>query len=850
MGSLGTVAVSRPPAPAGAPPTEGTAPRGGLAGAAGFGLMAAQFGLLVLVIRWFEIEGSAFGTLATIAFLGFLVHHVLPLPWRLPFFVFLSVATLVVVAGPASAAWVLGLGGAVIALCHLRVKGTILMAALLVAGAGLAALRLNASEGLIPAMVWPVFGAMFMFRTIAYVHDLRHKAAPFSLWRSLGYFFMLPNVCFPLFPIVDYKTWCTTYFNREPLAISATGLQWIFRGVLQLLAYRVVYHHVLIHPLEVTDLLGTTRFVLATFLLYLRVSGQFHVIIGLLHLFGFNLPETHHLYLLSSSFTDFWRRLNIYWKDFITKVVFYPAYFKVRHWTPWRAIALATFAAVFVTWILHAYQTFWLLGDFALSWQDTIFWWSLAALVLANALWEARRGRARTLAGSRRSLRQETLRVQGTLGTFTITCLLWTIWSCDSPAELSWLATTATRVTPLAIAVLVTLYAGLALTALWLGRSVAHRTEGAQTSGSRTPILGSGIAVVAGCIVLLAISVLPDVTVLNNKVAVLLNTILHSRLNERDAELQRRGYYEQLTNTRSTAALRLALPGGLMAQPPETSGIQLRRLRNDFLFEELEPNLTTRLKSATVTTNRWGMRDRDYERAKPAGTYRVALLGSSNEMGEGVNDDETFEHVLEDRLNEDGSRRHEILNFAVRGHGVYQKLLILEERVFPFQPDAVFFVTYAAEFDRTAWHLSRVIRNGLSIPEPYRDVIATALSDAGVDRTTPDEHIMIRLKPHVPGLIAFAFARMRASCLAHGVEPIIVFRPTISGAATDASLRQQLIELANRANVTVLDLGDAYAAVDDVRRLMVSAADDHVNAEGHRLLADRLYDLMEDRRRP
>src|SRR4029077_15231922 len=112
------------------------------------------------------------------------------------------------------------------------------------------------------------------------------------------------------------------------------------------------YHYLLIHPLEVTDLFGVTRFAVATLFLYLRVSGQFHIIIGLLHLFGFNLPETHHLYYLSSSFTDFWRRINIYWKDFITKLFFYPLHFRLRKWGPVKALAIATFGAFFATWLL------------------------------------------------------------------------------------------------------------------------------------------------------------------------------------------------------------------------------------------------------------------------------------------------------------------------------------------------------------------------------------------------------------------------------------------------------------------------------------------------------------------
>ena len=137
------------------------------------------------------------------------------------------------------------------------------------------------------------------------------------------------------------------------------------------------------------------RYMVTTFLLYLQISGQFHIIIGLLHLFGFNLPETHHNYLLSSSFTDFWRRINIYWKDFIQKVFFNPVYFRVKHWGPTAAMTVATLVAFFFTWLLHSYQWFWIRGTFPMTWQDAVFWGVLAVLVLVNVLYEQRYGRSR-----------------------------------------------------------------------------------------------------------------------------------------------------------------------------------------------------------------------------------------------------------------------------------------------------------------------------------------------------------------------------------------------------------------------------------------------------------------------
>jgi hypothetical protein len=66
-------------------------------------------------------------------------------------------------------------------------------------------------------------------------------------------------------------------------------------------------------------------------------------------MFGFNLPETHHLYYLATSFTDFWRRINIYWKDFVMKLFFYPTHFKLRKMGPIRAMSVATLVTFLAT---------------------------------------------------------------------------------------------------------------------------------------------------------------------------------------------------------------------------------------------------------------------------------------------------------------------------------------------------------------------------------------------------------------------------------------------------------------------------------------------------------------------
>src|SRR5215471_20927419 len=52
--------------------------------------VALQFGLLVLVVRLLDIERGLLGDVLVLAWLGFAVHHYLPLRLRLPFFTLLS----------------------------------------------------------------------------------------------------------------------------------------------------------------------------------------------------------------------------------------------------------------------------------------------------------------------------------------------------------------------------------------------------------------------------------------------------------------------------------------------------------------------------------------------------------------------------------------------------------------------------------------------------------------------------------------------------------------------------------------------------------------------------------------
>jgi D-alanyl-lipoteichoic acid acyltransferase DltB (MBOAT superfamily) len=305
---------------------------------------------------------------------------------------------------------------------------------LLIAAIG-AACAVGRARGVagIPPHFWPVLGSVFVFRLIVWLYDLKHAKAAAPLHDDLAYFFLLPNWGCLLFPVVDWHTMRKSFLARDVHDVAQTGVRWMARGVVQLLVYDWIYYHKPIaDPGEIDSAWKLLAFVVSTYLLYLRVSGSFHFVVGVLHLFGYDLPETNRRWALASSITDFWRRINIYWKDFMVKVVYFPVYFRLRRRGDVAAQGIATALVFAVTWALHAWQTFWLDGYFLLRATDVAFWSALGALMVVNQLLELRkrsRGPARAAATAPRSLVLHVLKVAGT---FLLLATLWSMWNARS----------------------------------------------------------------------------------------------------------------------------------------------------------------------------------------------------------------------------------------------------------------------------------------------------------------------------------------------------------------------------------------------------------------------------------
>ncbi len=826
------------------------------------GIVAAQFALLAAVIRFVNPETRAFENVLMLALFGFLVNHFLPLTWRLPFFATISVASVLMTLGVTQGLWLLGIGAALIALCHFPIAFQWRVVLVLVAGLVLALARSNGwglpgLQNVVPGAIWPILGAMFMFRLLVYMYDLKHGTAPFGPWRSAAYFFMLPNVCFPLFPVVDYRTFCRNHYNDDALQIYQVGAKWILRGIVHLLIYRFIYMNFAIKPGDAVTALDAGQYMLATFLLYLKVSGLFHLIIGLLHMYGFNLPETHHFYLLSTSFTDFWRRINIYWKDFIMKLVFYPLYFRLKTWsrmTDQRAMAVATLLAFGATWWLHSYQWYWIRGSFPVLWSDVVFWFGLGIVVLLNIQWEQRRGRQRTLKKAARTWRTELWRGCTTAGTFTVICILWTIWSTPDRDELNFLVQALATMNWSQAAVFVAVPIGVGLAGIALGHRAREHTEGGRSAApsQTSPFWRTAAVTTVGAAVLLAIAVKPGIllhlpapTEARHTLVEFFGDLRERRLNQRDQEELLRGYYEDLGDV---TRFNNELWNLYTHRPDGWSDSAVRRLRDDPILHDFLPSLDIVCWGSSFTTNQHGLRDWEYSMEKPADVFRIVLLGSSHDAGLGVATDETYENLVENRLNEQwgsAGRRFEIVNFSVNGHNVLHKLENLSRRAFAFEPDLVL---YAAHSDEIPWTVQRGVINTYWDRGylPAHDFLVKVLRQVDLDPSgAPARRRVVEYKllPHAPQIFQDALQIMRDRTREADVE----FALLLTEHATDTRRERAfdtLSAIGQALDIAVVDLRGTYAGVKDRTSFILASWNTHTNARGHERMAEKMYQQL------
>lgn len=818
-----------------------------------FGLLFAQCVLLFWVLRRFRIENELFRLLVAVALGGFVVNHLLPRRFRLAFFSSLSIGLILLAFGLNEGKWLwtdslargavlFGVGFCLIGVCRLPVAFGYRVAMLLAAACGLAVFR-GGWATLAPLdAIWPPLGAMFMFRVISYLYDVEHEKTKTSILQAMAYLFLFPALWLFVFPVIDYKTFVKSHYAAPAEETYQRGLRWMFRGVIQLLLWRFVYYEVYVDPARIADGADLAKFLLANIGLYLRVTGHFHFAIGLLLLFGFNLPATNNKYFIAADFIDYWRRANIYMREFLMKVCYYPLVVRFKKLGPTKSIVAAIIGVFLATWFMHPFQTFWLSGTFPLAPKDALFWGLLCAGVIYSSLRPAQKPGA--LAESERW--PAALRLALATGvTFTLVTTLWSIWTSDDLEQWISIWRFADRMT---VAIWLAAVTAVMAARILLDSPVSPWVEGGKKPPERKPAgLPWRVAVVTcfvpGFLLVAASSdlVFSRLSDAQKKVA---QSFFSNTPNKAGEEFLTRGYYENIMDTARVSPM---LEGALRRQPSNWQLLESTaavRETVDLRTREMDPNVDLVVNGVPFRSNEWGMRDREYPLAKPAGAVRVAVLGSSITMGWNVPKERTFEDLLETRLNRGKGDTVEIWNFAVNGYSIVSLVEQLERKVLRFHLDAVIVVSHPEDPGRAVYMLARSISMGASLAAyPFLEDL---VREAGIQAGDPRNRIERKLAPHGERLTRWAYERLASLCRENGIRAWLVYLPGVLQREI-GPLDHRLVEIAREVGFDVMPLFDVYSGVDDRAELMVAAWDAHPNAAGHARIADALEAALASR---
>lgn len=805
-----------------------------------FALISVQLLLLTCFAYYFDIQANqGFPLLMLITSVCFIVNALIPLRYRAlllcTVFAFTCVSTLGVVSG----GFILVTALSLFLTLNLRVKFTVKILLAIMIFAALVILRNRWFFAPRAIIAVPYLGSLLAFRTISFLYHEKQNFRQGSIPLKLSYFLMLPNLVFLLFPIVDFRSYVESYYSKPSIHIYRKGVYRISIGVLLLLAHRILYYYFSVDPNDVATVPQLLHYAVISYLLIIQVVGIFIICTGWLTLFGFDLPAVFENFFFATGFSNLWRRINHYWRDFIIKVFYFPLFFRIRKIGHYKAMIAAGLTAFFFSWMLHSLQLYWISGKFSFSANDGIYWMTMGVFITADGIYQFRKAPA----VNRKSAVVRAF-IQGLkiTGIFIFSSLLWTFWNSDS-AGAWWFVvfrSTSSGITSMLIGLVLIAGAAIFFTLI----NYYFKPDPLRKSLSERPAIH--ITLTAAFALLLCFSWYAQRLPAIHPLAVIEENITTTKVNEIDREQVDLGYYDQLVDVGGIG--RTGTQFRLFGDANWATGSGATQATGDVLLRVFIPGSKVNHHGTNYEINSSGIRDQEYSLLPEDGTRRWVFLGSSYVLGAGVEKHETFEYRIEKYLNDSvsisDSVSTEILNYGMGGYMLTQQVALCRGKAFESSPHAVFYFCHPGEADYVVSNLARLVTYGVSFREyPFLDSIITR---AGVKQSQSRPEMKLRLQQYKYQIVNWGYMEIVKSCRAHHAEPVWVFLPATTDSDTEKEYRE-LSEIAVTCGFKTISLAGVF---DGYRKqeIQVGEPDTHANAFGNQLIAIRF--IRELRRHP
>lgn len=277
-------------------------------------------------------------------------------------------------------------------------------------------------------------------------------------------------------------------------------------------------------------------------------------------------------------------------------------------------------------------------------------------------------------------------------------------------------------------------------------------------------------------------------------------------------------------------------------------------------------------KASSIRTNSAGYREREFDRPKPPGVYRIAFLGDSFAFGQGIREEERMSNLLERELKK-RLGGIEVLNFGNPGHNTADEVKVLKTDVLPeVAPDFVLLQWYVNdleyrpaapaveasgagtgktggdfvnEFKQKMLNVSVIYFLLADVVHRVRDMLVVSHADETYSRVGDPESFESREAEKA--MVEF-IRSARASNVPVGIVLVPHLLPLKNGAYPFLYLHKRVLSLCEREGITCVDLLPVMEPYlkDETKymQLWVNRFDSHMGPFANELAVHRVMDVF------
>ncbi|MFH1889034.1 MAG: hypothetical protein ABH806_02955 [Candidatus Omnitrophota bacterium] len=283
-----------------------------------------------------------------------------------------------------------------------------------------------------------------------------------------------------------------------------------------------------------------------------------------------------------------------------------------------------------------------------------------------------------------------------------------------------------------------------------------------------------------------------------------------------------------------------------------------RRSLDPYLRYELVPGA----KSANISINSDGFRGEEYSIAKPAGTFRIIMLGDSETFSFMLRQNESLAAQLEEMLNKSpGSIKYEILNFGVEGYNILQELEMLKNKGLKYDPDLIIlnYVLNDPEPGEYYFNKNFFMRHSALVRYfSYRIKKAMIRRERkGLNINTEVDNYYYYHRPKYFLHVKEAMLEMAGICAAKNTKLVVVIFPVSSIMVKDFKEGypywplHELVKSVNSPNIIFIDLIDEFnrlGMTPQVVAINYQYDESHKNAFALKISSRYIYSLLKSSR--